>query len=293
MILVVGSTGLLGGMIARSLLEQGLSVRILVRPGSSYAGLVEMGAEPAFGDLKEPHSLTAACRAVDTVITTANSALRGRGDTIESVDRRGNQNLIDAAKAAGVRHFIFVSALGVSEQSPVDMLRAKAETERYLRDSGMEYTILQPNVFLDVWIPLLIGTAVEAGQPVTLVGEGRRRHSMIAVADVAAFTVATVSNPTAINRTILLGGPEPVSWRDIVAACERALGHSLEVRWVAPGEPIPGLPEIVGPLAATLETYDSPLDMTGTAAAFRVRPTSLEECATKVFLYVRDPLMHP
>lgn len=281
MILIVGSTGLLGGMIARSLLERGCSIRILVRPGSSYAGLVELGAEPAFGDLKEPDSLTAACQGVDTVITTANSAHRD-ADTIEAVDRRGNRNLIDAAKAAGVRHFVFISALGASEQSPVDFLRAKAETERYLRDSGMDYTILQPNVFLDVWIPLLIGSAVEAGQPVTLVGEGRRRHSMIAAADVAAFAVASVSNPAAVKRTIPLGGPEPVSWRDIVAACERALGHPLEVRWVAPGEPIPGRPEMIGQLAATLETYDSPLDMAGTAAAFRVRLTSLEESAGKV-----------
>jgi NADH dehydrogenase len=220
MILVVGSTGLLGGMIARSLLEKGHSVRILVRPGSSYAGLVQLGAEPILGDLKEPSSLSAACRGVDTVITTANSALRGGGDTTETVDRRGNRNLIDAAEAAGVRHFIFISALGVSDESPVDFMRAKAETERYLRDSGMEYTILQPNVFLDVWIPLLIGTAVEAGEPVTLVREGRRRHSMIAAADVAAFTVACVSNPTAVDRTIPLGGPEPVSWRDIVGACD-------------------------------------------------------------------------
>ena len=293
MILVVGSTGLLGGMIARSLLEQGLNVRILVRPNSSYTGLAERGAEPVLGDLKEPHSLSAACRGVDTIITTANSALRGGPDTAETVDRQGNRNLINAARDAGVRHFIFTSALGVSEQSPVHFMRAKAETERYLRDSGMEYTILQPNVFLDIWIPLLIGSAVEAGQPVTLIREGRRRHSMIAAADVAAFAVAGVSNPAAINRTLPLGGPEPVSWRDIVAACERALGHPLPLRWVDPGEPIPGLPEIVAQLAATLETYDSPLDTTATAKAFDVRLTSLEECATKVFASSGHPLVHP
>ena len=107
---------------------------------------------------------------------------------------------------------------------------------------------------------------------------------MIAAADVAAFTVSCLSNPAAINRIIPLGGPEPVSWHDIVGACERALGHPLKVRWVAPGEPIPGLPEMVGQLAATLETYDSPLDMTDTAAAFNVRPTSMEECARRVFV---------
>lgn len=284
MILVVGGTGVLGGMIASLLLEHGLSVRILVRPGSNHARLVQLGAQPVFGDLKEPDSLAAACRRVDTIITTANSALRGGYDTIETVDRQGNRNLIDAARAAHVRHFIFISALGVSEKSPLDFLRAKAETERYLRETGLGYTILQPNAFMDTWIPLLIGTAVEAGQPVTLVGEGRRRHSMISAADVAAFTVGCVRNPGAINRTTPLGGPEAVSWRDIVAACERALGHPLEVRWVAPGQPIPGLPETVAQLAASLETYESPVDMAPTAAAFSIRLTPVEEYATEIFV---------
>ncbi|MBA3759432.1 MAG: SDR family oxidoreductase [Gemmatimonadales bacterium] len=281
MILVVGSTGVLGGMIARLLLQQGLSVRILVRPGSSYAGLVELGAEPSFGDLKEPDSLGAACRGVDTVITTANSALRGGADTVETVDRKGNRNLIDAARTASVQHFIFVSALGVSEESGMEFMRAKAETERYLRDSGLGYTILQPNAFMDTWIPLLVGSAVQAGQPVTLVGEGRRRHSMIAAADVAAFTIACVEKAT-LNRSIPLGGPEAVSWHDIVAACERALGHPLEVRRLALGESIPGLPDLVSQFAAALESYDSPLEMAQTSSALGVRLTPVEEFVTEL-----------
>ena len=227
MILVVGSTGVLGGMITRRLLEQGHRVRILVRPGSDYRRLVERGAEPITGDLKQPESLEAACRGVDTVITTANSALRGGPDSAETVDRQGNRNLIDAARAGGVRHFIFISALGATEQSPMPFMQAKAESERHLRDSGMGYTILQPNIFMDTWIPIIVGSAVQAGQPVTLVGEGRRRHSMIAIGDVAAFAVACVENDGAMNRSIPLGGPRAVSWRDIVAASEAALGHPL------------------------------------------------------------------
>jgi len=282
MILVVGSTGVLGGMIARLLLEQGLSVRILVRPDSSYAGLVELGAEPIFGDLKEPDSLGAACRGVDTLVTTANSALRGGADTVETVDRKGNRNLIDAARTASVQHFIFVSALGVSEESGMDFMRAKAETERYLRDSGMGYTILQPNAFMDTWIPLLVSSAVQAGQPVTLVGEGRRRHSMIAAADVAAFTIACAENKATLNRSIPLGGPEAVSWRDILAACERALGHPLEVRRLALGESIPGLPDLVSQFAAALESYDSPLEMAQIASALGVRLTPVEDFVTEL-----------
>jgi uncharacterized protein YbjT (DUF2867 family) len=283
-ILVVGSTGVLGGMIARRLLERGLPLRILVRRGSGHAGLVESGAEPAFGDLKDPGSLRAACQGVDTVITTANSALRGGADTVETVDRQGNRNLIDAAQAAGVQHFIFISALGVSEQSDIEFMRAKAETERYLRSSGMRYTILQPNGFMDVWIPMLVGSAVQAGQPVTLVGEGRRKHSMIAVADVAAFTTACVGNKDVLDQTIPLGGPAAVSWRDIVAACERAVGHPLEIRFLPPGEPIPGMPAVVSQLAAGLEGYDSPVPMEQTASALGVQPTPMEEFVTELLV---------
>ena len=76
-ILVVGATGNLGGSIARVLLAEGKRVRILVRPGSSYGELVDVGAEPVTGDLKEPASLHAACAGVDAVVTTANAIGRG------------------------------------------------------------------------------------------------------------------------------------------------------------------------------------------------------------------------
>ncbi len=282
MILVVGSTGVLGGMIARGLLERGLQVRILVRPGSNHVGLAESGAEPTIGDLKDPVSLQAACRGVDTVITTANSALRGDADSVETVDRQGNRNLIEAARTAGIRHFIFISALGAGDQSDIELMRAKGETEQYLRSSGMRYTILQPNAFMDIWIPMLVGRAVQAGQPVTLIGEGRRRHSMIAAADVAAYTIACVANTNVLDETIPLGGPAAVSWRDIVTACERAAGHPLEIRYLPPGEPISGLPEVVSRLAASLDSYDSPVPMDQTAAALRVRPTPMEEFVTEL-----------
>ncbi|MGH7466330.1 MAG: SDR family oxidoreductase, partial [Longimicrobiales bacterium] len=142
MILVVGATGALGGMITRDLLSRGETVRVLVRPGSAYGPLVDLGARPVMGDLKDPVSLDRACAGVTKVISTANSAQRSTPDTTDTVDRRGNRALIDAARAARVEHFIFVSALGASEQSPSDFFRAKAETERHLAASGMTWTIL-------------------------------------------------------------------------------------------------------------------------------------------------------
>ena len=73
MILVVGSTGRVGGMITRTLLRQNRQVRILVRPGSDHHAFVAAGAEASFGDVKVPVSLSVACRGVDTVITTASA----------------------------------------------------------------------------------------------------------------------------------------------------------------------------------------------------------------------------
>ena len=283
MILVVGATGLVGGMTTRGLLKQGNDLRILVRPGSPYQPLVDAGAQPVLGDLKDPPSLAAACAGVKTVITTASAGQRGGDDTPQTVDLEGNQHLIDAARAVGVRQFIFVSAFSADEDSPVPLARAKAQTEAYLRRSGLPYTILAPNGILDVVLPLVVGGPVRAGQPVTLVGEGRRHHSWVAAADVAAFAVAAVGHPAAVNRRLAIGGPEAVSWRDVIAVYEAVLGRPLPVETIAPGEllpnlpPIPGLTELLSGLLAAMETFDSPIDMTEATGTFGVQLTPLEE----------------
>lgn len=277
MILVVGATGALGGMITRELLAGGQEVRVLVRPGSNYGPLVELGAQPVMGDLRDPASLARACADTAAVISTANSAARGEPDTVDAVDRRGNRALIDAAVAAGTEHFIFVSALGASEQSPVDFFRAKGETERHLTASGLTYTILEPNIFMEVWIGMLVGMPLQQGLPVTLIGRGDHRHSMISMRDVAAYAVAAVSNPAARNRTLVLGGPEARTWTQVVELAESVLGRSLDLRYAEPGQPLPGLPPIATELGAAFETYESVIDMRELTATFGVRPTPFEE----------------
>jgi uncharacterized protein YbjT (DUF2867 family) len=288
MILVVGGTGILGGAIAHQLLGQGQQVRILLRHNSPAEGmaqqgmatspqsLIEAGAQPVYGDLKEPASLAKACEGIETVITTANSAMRGGEDTVETVDRQGNLNLIKAAKAAGVKQFIFISFLGASPDNPVPLFQAKAEAEKALAESGMTYTILAPNFFMESWIGMVVGIPLQARQPVTLVGEGKRLHSLISVRDVAAFAVAAVSHPAAMNQRLPLGGPEPLTWRGIVDSFGEVLGQQLPVQFVAPGQAIPGLPEIVPPVLAVMEAYDSPIPMEQMAGTFGVEGTPLK-----------------
>ena len=277
MILIVGATGTLGGMITRRLLQRGRKVRILVRDGSDYGELVKAGAETVEGDLKDRASLDAAMRGVETVLTTANSAMRGGADTVETVEIAGNRSLIDAAKAAGVRQFVFTSAMGADAGSPLPFLRGKGLTEQHLKSSGMSYTILSPNVFMEVWFPMVVGMPLQSGAPITIIGEGNRRHSFVSMNDVAAFAAAAVGNPAAGNQQIFIGGPEPLSWNDVVRRASAILGRELPVRRAQPAEKLPGLPDAVSGLMAAMDTYDSPVDMTATASTFGVQLTSAEQ----------------
>jgi uncharacterized protein YbjT (DUF2867 family) len=276
--LVAGSTGSLGGRIVHDLLAQGDAVRALVRPASDGSALEKAGAEVAKGDVKDPASLARACAGVEVVISTVS--MSGRGDDApDNVDGRGNQNLIDAAAQAGVRHFVLVSTSLASPDSPVPLFRAKAAAEAHLKQSGLTYTILHANAFMDVWFGMLVEAPLSRGEPVSLVGASTRRHSFIAARDVAAFALAVPHEPSARNATIPIGGPDAVTFRDVVLAYEQASGRKIPVLSVAPGAPIPGVPEGVWGIAAALETFDSPMPMEDTARRFGVNLTSAGEFA--------------
>ncbi|MCE0488153.1 SDR family oxidoreductase [Ornithinimicrobium sediminis] len=277
MILVVGATGMLGGRITQGLLSRGEEVRVLVRSEAAAQQLAAAGARPVIGDLKDAESLAAACAGADTVVTTANSAMRTEPDTVDSVDRQGNAHLVAAAEQAGVDRFVYVSALGAAPGHPVPLLSAKGETEQRLRASTMTWTVLQPNAFMDVYVPMVFAAPALAGTPVTIVGEGRQQHSLVALSDVAAYALAAYDHPAAEDATLVIGGPEPVTWRDVVAALESELGRDIELRTVSPGEPVPGLPENVAQLLATFDTFDSPVDMSEMSHTYGVQPTRLQD----------------
>ncbi len=211
------------------------------------------------------------------MVTTANAAGRQHPDTLHTVDDLGNANLIRAAEETEVQRFLFVSALGARPDHPMPLLAAKGASERRLKASHLEWTILQPDTFMDLLIPLVVARPALAGQPVLLVGRGQRKHSFVASADVAAYATAALTHPAAKNQTITIGGPTPLSWHDIVAAFEETLQLSLPIHHIAPGEVIPGLPEFVSHLLTALDTYDSIIDMRSTSTTYGVNPTDISQ----------------
>ena len=231
--LIVGATGMLGGEICRLLREQRQRVRALVRETSSpdkVARLRQAGAELVTGDLKDRSSLDAACHGATVVVSTASSTLsRQQGDSIESVDLQGQLNLIEAAAAAGVRHFVLVSFPETGLDFPLQ--QAKRTAEARLRGSRMTHTILQPTAFMEVWLSPALGFDPANGR-VQIYGGGQNKTSWISFADVAQFAVAAVDPQRAPGATVKLGGPDALSPLEVVALAEQLAGRKIEIQHV-------------------------------------------------------------
>jgi NADH dehydrogenase len=230
--LVAGATGVLGSEICSQLAKRGTSVRGLTRPTSSatkIAYLRELGVEIADGDLKQPVSLVDACRGVDAVISTVTTTVsRQAGDTIRSVDLDGQRALIDAARASGVRHFVYVS---VSAETPCPLIDAKREVERHLEQSGLTFTILRACIFMEVWLSPALGFDFPNARA-QVFGSGQNPLGWVSVADVARFAAASPTTPGARNVTWNIGGPEALSPHQVIRTFEEVSGRTFDVSHV-------------------------------------------------------------
>jgi NADH dehydrogenase len=231
MILVAGATGVLGSEIARRLFARAEKVRAMVRSTSnpeSVERLRKEGAEIVVADLKDRASLGPACAGVDAVISGVTTITTTQpGDSFEATDGEGNKALIDAARKAGVKKFVFVS-FDAKRAPDAPLPRAKLAAEEHLRKSGMNYTILHPSLFFESWLgPMLF--ADPAAGTAKIYGPGREKIGYVAVADVAELAVQSLTNPAAANATIPFGGKEELSQREALALFEEAFGKKFEV----------------------------------------------------------------
>jgi uncharacterized protein YbjT (DUF2867 family) len=222
--LLVGATGLLGPEICQRLISAGHQVRALVRStadASKRAALHALGVELVEGDLKDTASLARACGGVQAVISTASSTLsRQEGDSIESVDHRGQLALVEAARQAGIDRFVFVSFRENPRiQFPLTM--AKRAVERALKSSGMAYTVIQASYFMEVWLTPALGFDAANGK-VRLYGDGNQPISWISYKDVARAAAAAIIEGTGRNMVVELGGPQALSPHEVVRMFEAA-----------------------------------------------------------------------
>jgi len=231
MILVAGSTGVLGSEIVRRLIARGEKVRAMVRTTSApekVEQLKKAGAEIVRADLKEPQTLITACAGANAVISTVTTIVTSQpGDSFEATDGEGNKALVDAAKKAGVAKFIFVS-FDASKSPDTPLSNAKKDVEEHLKKSGLDYTILHSSLFFEIWLGPMLFLDPAAGTA-KVYGKGTDKIRYVAVADVAEFAVQSLSRPVARNAIIPVAGPDEISQREAVGIFEEAYGRKFNV----------------------------------------------------------------
>jgi uncharacterized protein YbjT (DUF2867 family) len=230
MYLVAGATGFLGGEVCRRLTEAGRPFRAMVRPSSDpakTARLRELGAELVEADLKDRASLDAACTGITAVISTVTSMLsRQPGDSVASVDRDGQINLIEAADTARVERYVYISfSRRIEADAP--LANAKRDVERRLEASRLGYTILRPSFFMELAFSPMLGFDVANGTAVVY-GSGENPISFVSIGDVASFAIRALETDAASRRIFEIGGPEPLTQHEAIALFEKMTGKSLE-----------------------------------------------------------------
>lgn len=236
MILVVGATGMVGSEVCRRLVHRVVPVRALVRSTSDQGkvqALRDLGVEIVVGDLRDPATLVGACSGVSAVISTASSmpfAYQPGQNDITTTDTEGLITLIRVARAAGVKRFVMTSfSGGIDLDFPLE--RAKRRVEAHLITSGMEWTVLRPSCFMEVWLSPAVGFDA-ANARATIYGTGAEPISWISFRDVAEFAVRAADDPVARDAVLELGGPEPLTPLQVVRTFEAVTGHTFEVQHV-------------------------------------------------------------
>jgi uncharacterized protein YbjT (DUF2867 family) len=289
-ILVVGATGVLGSEICRRLRQSGAAVAGLVRVGSRGAAALEgVGVELRKGDLKDSGFLADACAGVEIVVSTATSTTsHRRGDRLETVDRDGQLSLVAAARAAGVRRMVYVSLS--PRLRPTYLVRIKRQVEAAVRASGMEWVILQPSAFTEIWLSARLGWDFP-GAKVRIVGKGDQKVSFISVGDVASFAVLAAVDSRTTNRDLILGGPEALSPLEIVELFQQIMGRAVRVRHFPLGmlramarllRPISPIQSELMLLGEALAEDGDDVDMAAILREFPMQMTSLSDYLRRV-----------
>ena len=231
MILIAGATGHLGTALVELLTLHGRRVRLLTRDPSRARRLLAKDHELVTGDVCKPPSLTSALVGVETVVSAVTGFGPGGGGP-RAVDLHGNENLIAAAEAAEVKHFILVSMYGARPDHPLELYRAKFFAEERLRKSRLAWTIIRPTVFMELWAGIVGDSLIKNGKA-TVFGRGDNPINLVSVRDVARFVEMAVVDPRLRGTTLDVGGPENLTLNDVVETLAATSGRPATARHIS------------------------------------------------------------
>lgn len=207
---ITGATGNIGGRAARALAARGVAQRLVVRDPSRAPSLPEAEvAQASYADFEAVRRALVGCRTV-LMVSASESATR--------LDE--HRTFVDAAAAAGVDHLVYTSYVGAGPHATFTLARDHHATEEHIKASGMAWTFLRDNLYLD-FLPLLVGADGVVRGPA-----GSGRLAGVAQDDVAAVAVAVLSDPAAhAGSTYDLTGPEALTLAEVAAVLSGHLGR--------------------------------------------------------------------
>lgn len=228
-VLIIGGTGTLGRQIVKQAIDEGYQVKCFVRNLRRANFLKEWGAELVYGDLSLPETIPPALKGVSFVIDAAT--VRPTDDyNSETIDWKGKVALIEAAKLADIKKFIFFSVLGASENNGIPLIDLKVKTSKLLENVPFACTIFQCSGFFQGIINQYAIPVLE-NKTIWLLG----KSNPIAYLDTQDAAISIVNNLTQYDtgtKTVALIGKRFWTSEEIVALCERLSGKTAKVFYI-------------------------------------------------------------
>lgn len=264
-ILVTGATGKIGREVVRQLTAEGRAVRALVRSPEKGSTLERLGVQVAYGDFSRPESVAEALRGVEGLFLLS--------PVHESLATR-EAEIIAMAKRAGIRHVALLSGRGASLESPSALIRMHAQSEQTLRESGLGYTILRPDYFMQNLLGYASSIRARGGFESTFI---EAPLCMIDCRDIASVAVAALTEEGHDGQSYELTGPEALSPLQAAERLTLGLGKPISCAEITPerlaaGLAAMGVPRwLVNDLTATPKP-GAPLEPTTVVADILHRP---------------------
>jgi NADH dehydrogenase len=230
MILVTGASGYVGSHLVARLAAEGKKVRILASNPDRMqreGRLRDFPVEVAVGDVTKPETLSAAMDGIDTVIHLVAIAIeKGRG-TYEEVNYQGTVNVVEAARAAGVKRFLNMCQMGADPEIPYRFLASKGKAQAYVAASGLAWTAFRPSV---IWGPEdEFANTFARLIPLTpiifpIIGDGKAAFQPVWIEDVVTAFVRALEDDSTVGHEYELGGPEVLTMEQIERRTFEAIG---------------------------------------------------------------------
>lgn len=223
-IFITGGTGFVGTNLRRALADRPL--RLLVRDRAKHAGLAGGSVEVVEGDVTDAETLRGAMHGCEAVIHLVAIIAEEGGATFDGVIRQGTVNVVEAAKAAGVRRFLHMSAMGTRHDPRFGYFEAKWQAEQAVQASGIPWTIFRPSVIFgpgDEFVTTL-ARLVKLAPVIPVVGDGKSKFQPVAVGEVAQAFVKALDDPATAGRIYELGGGKVYEYEQMLDVIAATLG---------------------------------------------------------------------